>query len=156
MGGRMLPNWGCLLGSACAWMWGGRVEVWIQQPRVTGRREELRLPVHPESETYGVGRDVQSSPPPAWEAAFAGSCQYTTGICFEQGPICIAERRKIALLMPLSFFDPLFICSLNYLFVFPLQSSFDRITWKYGYKADGSSLPSAGEQPCFPVWGAYL
>lgn len=26
----MSPDWGCVLGVACAWIWGGRVEVCIQ------------------------------------------------------------------------------------------------------------------------------
>lgn len=82
--------------------------------------------MQPGSETFSAGRDVQSSPPPAHEPAFAGSCQYKIGVCFEYGLIC---RAGIVFLMPISFY-PLFICSLNYLFVFPLQSSFDRVTWK--------------------------
>ena len=93
-----------------------------------------------------IARDVQSFPPPACEIAFAGSnsigLAFARGI-FEQEGWCVwlEEENCFFLMLFLFFLNSWFICLLNYLFAFPLQSSFDCLTWKYGYKADDRSLP---------------
>lgn len=49
----------------------------------------------------------------------------------------MAGGRKLPFFNAFFFFlNSWFICLLNYLFAFPLQSSFDCLTWKYGCKAD--------------------
>lgn len=129
MGGDVaeLGGVGCVSGVTCAWKWGGRVEVFhpARWPQVTGRRK-LLFPLQPEKQMYGPGRciarDVQSSPPPACEIAFAGS--NSIGLAFARG-IFDQEGRYIWLEEGNCFFFPclffffltlgLFACLIIYL-----------------------------------------